>query len=90
MCRYDRKLPKAEDVADPVNSPKHYHVGGLECIDAIEQLGLGFHVGNVFKYLWRAGRKDKSKTLEDMKKAAWYLARAINNLEKELNVTSKK
>lgn len=66
---------------DSVNHPKHYtDAPGLpECIEVIEGLGLGFHLGNVLKYLWRAGRK--ADALEDLKKAAWYLAREIKRRE---------
>jgi hypothetical protein len=32
--------------------------------------------------LLRAGKKDPNKTLEDLKKAAWYLNREIENFEK--------
>jgi hypothetical protein len=70
---------KAED---PVNHPSHYAVNGLECIDVIESLGLGFHLGNALKYLWRAGRKDKAKTVEDLKKARFYIDREIARLER--------
>jgi hypothetical protein len=37
---------------------------------------------NVVKYVARAGKKDKSKEIEDLKKAAFYLDRKIKNLEK--------
>lgn len=70
-------------MSDPVNRPDHYRVNGLECIDVIEALGLGFHLANVMKYVWRAGRKDKAKTLEDLKKARFYLDRHIEQLEKK-------
>jgi hypothetical protein len=68
---------------DPVNHPPHYQVGGLECIDVIEALDLPFHLGNTLKYLWRAGRKDGTHTLEDLKKARFYLDRQISLLEKQ-------
>jgi hypothetical protein len=34
----------------------------------------------VQKYLWRA--EHKGRTVEDMKKAAWYINRAIEELER--------
>lgn len=58
-----------------VNHPPHYKSGGMEVIDIIEAFGLGFHDGNVVKYILRAGRKGDA--LEDLRRAAWYLARAI-------------
>jgi len=63
--------------ADPVNHPAHYTLGGVEVIDAIEAWQLGFCLGNAVKYIARAGKKDPAKTLEDLKKARWYLDREI-------------
>jgi hypothetical protein len=65
--------------SDPVNHPRHYNEGGIEVIDAIEAWRLGFHLGNVVKYVARANYK--GKPLEDLKKAQWYLNRAIEKLE---------
>ena len=62
-----------------VDHPKHYNAGKIEVIDAIEDWGLGFHLGNVVKYVARA--EHKGRTLEDLKKAQWYLNRAIEKLE---------
>lgn len=63
-------------MSDPVNAPDHYRAGGIEAIEVIEAFGLGFHLGNVVKYVLRAGRK--GDRLEDLKKARWYLDRAID------------
>ncbi len=62
---------------DPVNRPQHYADSSVETIEAIESWGLGYRLGNVIKYVSRAGKKDPAKRLEDLKKAAWYLAREI-------------
>ena len=59
-----------------VDHPDYYKRGGIEAIDAIEAWGLGFHLGNVVKYIARAGRKTKDG-LQDLRKAAWYLNREI-------------
>lgn len=66
---------------DPVSHPSHYTSGGIEVIDAIEAWSLGFHLGNVVKYVARAGKKDPARTVEDLKKARWYLEREIARLE---------
>ena len=66
-------------MSDMINSPPHYKRGGLECIDVIEAFGLGFHLGNVAKYLLRAGHKGDA--LDDLRKAAWYLRREIERRE---------
>jgi hypothetical protein len=65
--------------ADMVNHPPHYKAGGVETIDFIEAKGLGYHLGNVIKYVSRADLKGAK--LEDLKKAQWYLNRAVSNLE---------
>lgn len=64
---------------DMVNHPAHYKAGGVETIDFIEAKELGYHLGNVVKYVSRADHKGNK--LEDLKKAQWYLARAIEKLE---------
>jgi hypothetical protein len=68
---------------DPVNRPVHYtaHASGVECIIVTEH--FNFCVGNAIKYLWRAGLKEGASRIEDLKKAAWYVAREIARLEKE-------
>jgi hypothetical protein len=77
--QFDTKaLTKAPD---PVNHPAHYKIGGVETIDFIEAKGLGYHLGNVVKYITRAGHKGTSSGMEDLKKARWYLDRAIEKNE---------
>jgi hypothetical protein len=65
---------------DKVNSPSHYKVGGIETIDFIEAKQLDYHLGNVVKYISRAEYKDEK--IENLKKAQWYLNRAVANLSK--------
>lgn len=64
---------------DMVNNPPHYKTGGIETIDFIEAKGLDYHLGNVVKYVTRAGKKGDET--EDLKKAFWYLSRAIDMRE---------
>lgn len=71
-----------EVTRDNVNHPDHYNHGKIEVIDFIEDKELGFHLGNAVKYISRAGRKDANKTIEDLRKAAWYLNRQIERLER--------
>ena len=58
---------------DPINHPAHYAgiAAGIECIDITRH--LPFTLGNAVKYLWRAGKKDPAKKLEDLEKAKWYI-----------------
>ena len=62
-------------ISDPINSPAHYKIGGIETIDFIEAKNLGYNLGNVVKYITRADHKGNK--LEDLRKAQWYLTRAI-------------
>lgn len=69
-----------------VNNPLHY--GGsdnpYEVVKVCEAWGLDkdAYLFNVVKYVARAGIKNPQKELEDLKKAAWYLQRKIDNLTK--------
>jgi Protein of unknwon function (DUF3310) len=66
---------------DMVNNPPHYTDGGVDTIAFIEAKGLGYHLGNVVKYVSRAGKKGTNAGLEDLRKARWYLDRAIEKNE---------
>lgn len=80
------QVPTAEHMAkmygniehDAVNHPSHYTRGKIEVIDFIEDQQLPYHLGNVIKYIARAGYKGDK--LEDLKKARWYLDRYINEV----------
>jgi hypothetical protein len=65
-----------------VDHPPHY--GGAEstyeAIKVIEAWELGFNLGNVLKYISRAGKK--GSRIDDLKKAQWYLTREIEKLPK--------
>jgi hypothetical protein len=79
-------IPYADFIAslqtsDPVNRPSHYTSGKIEVIDFIEDQQLGYHLGNVVKYVARAGKKDPTKEVQDLEKARWYLERKINQLK---------
>ena len=78
---YYRTAPPHDETVD---HPAHY--GGAENphepIKIIEHYGLGFCTGNAIKYILRAGKKPGAQEREDLRKAAWYLAREIARLEK--------
>lgn len=65
---------------DPIN-PKHYTDGNIEVIDFIDDKKLGFCLGNVVKYVARAGKKNPDKEIEDLEKAEWYLKHYIEKLK---------
>ena len=62
---------------DPVNHPPHYKSGGIETIDFIEAKDLNYRLGNVVKYVARAGKK-ATDPVQDLEKALWYLQREID------------
>jgi hypothetical protein len=76
-------------MTDMVNAPPHYQ-GKIETIEYIESVLAenpslnpfqGYLVGNVLKYVSRAGRKDDAA--EDIGKALWYLDRLKQTFEDE-------
>lgn len=71
---------KPNRITNAIDHPSHYNRGKIEVIDFIEDQGLSFHLGNVIKYITRAG--SKGDKLEDLKKARWYLDRYINEVMK--------
>jgi len=72
---YIKRVEALYKKPDPVNHPPHYKVGGIEVIDFIEAKDLSFRLGNVIKYVSRAGKK--GDPIEDLEKALWYLQREI-------------
>ena len=74
---------------DRVNHPSHYtwlkDLCGIEVIDITRH--MNFNLGNVIKYILRAGHKseeglsDKQKHIEDLKKALFYTTDEIKRLE---------
>jgi transposase len=72
----DPKPLFGEIASDLVNHPPHYKTGGVETIDFIEAKDLNYRLGNVVKYVSRAGKKN-SDPVQDLEKAAWYLQREI-------------
>ena len=82
-----------QEKEDKVNSPSHYSylkkLCGIEVIDITRH--MDFDLGNAIKYILRAGHKtekgydDKAKTIEDLKKAVWYINDKIKTLENEIN-----
>lgn len=81
--------PETEAKPEAIDHPSHYRAeSGIEVIDVIVDMGLGwgFCIGNAVKYIARAGEKvpqGKTKTeatIEDLKKAIWYLDRASKDM----------
>jgi hypothetical protein len=74
----EASAPAANDAkADNINSPSHY-TKGIQTYDYIKSWDMNFAYGNVIKYVSRA--PFKGNTLEDLKKAQWYLNKLIEEV----------
>ena len=70
---------------DAVSRPQHYASTSIECIDAMretqgDEAVKDFCVCNAFKYLWRHNSKNGD---EDIRKASWYLNKAVEIMGEE-------
>lgn len=85
------KITKVSNKSSRVEHPSHYlwlkNLCGIEVIDIARH--LNFNLGNVLKYILRAGYKTekglsvKDKHIEDLKKALFYINDEIKRLENE-------
>lgn len=76
---------------DKVNHPSHYtwlkQLCGIEVIDITRH--MDFDLGNAIKYILRCGHKEelgysnKEKTIEDLRKAIFYINDKIGMLERQ-------
>ena len=57
--------------------PQHYQRGQIQVWDFITDQGLDFLLGNVIKYVCRAGHKDHESELDDLLKAKVYIEKKI-------------
>ena len=65
-----------------IEHPDYYNAGGVEVIDFIDAHGLNFELGNVVKYVARAGHKDGENKMTALLKARWYLEHEIELISK--------
>ena len=89
-CSGDGKDPLSfKDVLNDFNSvnhPGHYQSDYVcpKCERPVEAIDIcrymNFNLGNVLKYIWRAGKK--GNTVEDLEKAVWYLKNEIERVKK--------
>ena len=63
-------------------NPSYYKHDGVEVIDLIDAYNLNFNLGNVIKYITRAGHKDGEDILTALNKAEWYLSHEIERIKK--------
>ncbi len=58
-------------------SPTHYQRGKIEVWDFIADQQLDYFLGNVIKYVCRAGHKKYEEELDDLLKAKAYIEKKI-------------
>lgn len=84
------ELPKdySERIVELSPGPRPVYYGGesnpYEVFKVLEAWGLDkdFYLGNVIKYVVRAGKKNPGKYKEDLQKAIIYLQKRIESLDK--------
>ena len=69
-------------MATTTEGPNYYKRGSSDVWNFIRDQGLNFHLGNVIKYICRAGYKTDSR-IQDLEKALHYLQ---NELDHEKDV----
>lgn len=69
--------PPAEILQPPQAAQE---TAGDDAIEVLER--MTFNVGSAAKLLWARGKKSEKETLEDLRKAKWYLEREIARLTK--------
>ena len=74
-------------MSDQINHPKHYTVNwkgekAIEAYSYIRSWKMDYPESNIIKYVTRHPYKGKS--LQDLKKARWYLDKLIAEIEQKL------
>lgn len=70
--------------------PDYYKSNGIEVLDLTDAFDLNFNLGNVVKYVVRAGKKDGEEKEKDLAKAKFYLNRELNKILKQEQNNTKK
>lgn len=66
-------------------SPGHYRRGSIEVWDFVADQQLDYFLGNVIKYVCRAGHKKYEEEIDDLLKAKVYLEKRINLISSQRN-----
>lgn len=61
-------------------NPDHYQLGTIQVWDFIVDQDLDFLLGNVVKYVCRAGAKPGESREDDLRKAHAYITKALENV----------
>jgi hypothetical protein len=77
----EERQKKAMEQSDVIQNPKHYERYAIEPVSFIMNNELPFWMGNVIKYIMRAGYKSNTDEITDLRKAKRYIDMRINQLE---------
>ena len=83
-----RRIGSLQDICDKekemsdFTKPDYYKgTNGMQVFDIIDAYGLDFYLGNVVKYVCRAGKKEGNTKRKDLEKARAYLNRVLKDFE---------
>ena len=71
-----------EKLDDNTNTTPSHYQGTIQPIDLINAQNLNFNLGNVVKYVCRAGKKQGENVLSDLDKAKNYINYEIERIKK--------
>ena len=74
-------MQNTDKVPNNVAHPSHYTSGAIEVKDFTNAWNMNFNLGNVLKYIVRAGRKKDVDPLEDLQKARQYIDFEIERVQ---------
>tara|TARA_X000001382_G_scaffold123818_1_gene107891 strand:+ start:245 stop:523 length:279 start_codon:yes stop_codon:yes gene_type:complete len=81
QLRHEEFMKQAMAQSDVIVKPSHYEQYEFEPVAFIMKNELSFWMGNVIKYVMRAGDKEGTPEIEDLEKAKRYIDMRINQLE---------
>ena len=81
QIRHEEYMKQAMQQSDVIKNPKHYERYAIEPVSFIMNNELPFWMGNVIKYIMRAGYKTSTDEIEDLNKAKRYIDMRINQLK---------
>jgi len=81
QIRHEEYMKQAMEQSDVIKNPKHYERYEIEPVSFIMKNELPFWMGNVIKYIMRAGYKTSTDEIQDLNKAIRYIDMRINQLK---------
>ena len=82
MHQFGYEVQKEKLYDDNTNTTPTHYQGTIQPIDLINAQNLNFNLGNVVKYVCRAGKKQGENVLSDLEKAKNYINYEIERIKK--------